>query len=328
VVNPLQFRLEAARGMLTGVSTAGGKKAILAALFANLGIAIAKFVAFLLTSSAAMLAESIHSVADTSNQALLLWGGRAAKRPPSGEFQFGFGRERYFWAFVVALVLFSLGSLFAIFEGIEKLRHPHELESAGIAVGVLVFAIALETFSFRTAIVESNKIRAPGQSWWSFVRDTRTPELPVVLLEDLGALIGLLLALAAVGLSILTGDAMWDGIGTLCIGVLLGIIAIVLAYEMKRSLIGESATAENQQRVIDAISSSEDVRRLIHVRTQHIGPEELLVAGKVEFDANLTVSGLADAIDATEQRIRAAVPIAAVIYLEPDLFEAARFEQA
>jgi cation diffusion facilitator family transporter len=299
----------------------------MAALFANLGIAIAKFVAFLLTSSAAMLAESIHSVADTSNQALLLWGGRAARRPASGEFQFGFGRERYFWAFVVALVLFSLGSLFAIFEGIEKLRHPHELESAEIAVAVLLFSIALESYSFRTAVKESNHIRLPGQSWWSFVRDTRTPELPVVLLEDLGALIGLVIALAAVGLSIVTDDAMWDGIGTLCIGALLGVIAITLAIEMKRSLIGESATEENQRRIADAITAAPDVRRLIHVRTQHLGPEELLVAAKVEFESTLTVSGLADAIDATERRIREAVPIATLVYLEPDLYEASRVAQ-
>ena len=313
--------------MLTGVATGGSKRAILAALFANLGIAIAKFVAFVLTSSAAMLAESIHSVADTSNQALLLWGGRAARRPASTEFQFGFGRERYFWSFVVALVLFSLGSLFAIFEGIEKLRHPHELESAGIAIGVLLLSIVLESYSFHTAIKESNHIREPGQSWWNFVRNCRTPELPVVLLEDLGALIGLVLALTAVGLSIVTDDAVWDGIGTLCIGVLLGIIAIVLAYEMKRSLIGESATASNQQAIVDAISSSPDVRRLIHLRTQHLGPDELLVAAKVEYEATLTVSGLADAIDTTEERIRAAVPIATLVYLEPDLYEAARVEQ-
>lgn len=303
------------------MSAGGSKRAIVAALFANLGIAIAKFVGFLITGSASMLAESVHSGADTSNQALLLWGGRQAERTATPEHPFGFGRERFFWSFVVALVLFSLGSLFAIYEGIEKIRHPHELDSLAWAIGILILAIVLESYSFRTAVVESNRVRGDA-SWSQFIRRSRTPELPVVLLEDLGALIGLVLALTAVVLASLTDDPVWDGIGTLSIGILLGLIAVTLAVEMKSLLIGESAVPDQVDQIRAAMESGDDVDRLIHMRTQHIGPEELLVAAKVSFRRGLTTSQLADAIDAAEARARAAVPIARMIYLEPDLYEA------
>ena len=197
-----------------------GTKAVIAALAANAGIAVAKFVGFVITGSASMLAESIHSVADSGNQGLLLLGGRRAQREADASHPFGYGRERYFWAFIVALVLFSLGGAFAIFEGFEKIRHPHEVESPGVAIGILLFAIVLETFSFRTAIVESNKVRGDA-SWWQFIRRSKNPELPVVLLEDFGAEIGLAIALSALTATLVTGDAVWDGIGTLTIGLLL-----------------------------------------------------------------------------------------------------------
>jgi cation diffusion facilitator family transporter len=306
------------------VAASGSTRAVLAALFANAGIAVAKFVGFAFTGSSSMLAESIHSVADTSNQALLLWGGRAARMGPDERFQFGRGRERYFWSFIVAMVLFTLGSLFALYEGVEKIRHPHELSSAGWAIGILGVAIVLESWSFRTAVVESRHIKRPGQSWWEFVRQCRTPELPVVLLEDLGALIGLFLALSAVTLTVITGDPVWDGVGTLGIGLLLGAIAVTLAYEMKQSLIGEAATREDEAKLVAAIESAPQVRRLIHLRSQHLGPDELLVAAKVEFDHELTFSGLAEAVDSTEKRLREAVPVATMIYLEPDLYELSR----
>jgi cation diffusion facilitator family transporter len=306
------------------MAASGGTRAIIAAFCANLGIAIAKFTAFAFTGSSSMLAEGIHSVADTGNQALLLHGTRVAGRPASDRFQFGFGRARYFWSFVVAVVLFSLGSLFAVFEGVEKILHPHELESAAWAIGVLLFAMVVEGWSFRTAVTESNHIRGEGQGWWTFVRRTRVPELVVVLLEDFGALIGLTFALVAVSLSVVLDEPVLDGVGTLAIGLLLGAIAIVLAVEMKNSLLGESATVENEAEIRSAIDGSPDVRRLIHLRTQHIGPEEILVAAKVDFDVGLSVPALADAIDACEARIRAAVPQATLIYLEPDLYEAAR----
>ena len=299
----------------------GSTKAIIAAFFANLGIAIAKLVGFFITRSSSMLAESIHSFADTSNQGLLLYGGRAAGRDATPRHQFGFGRERYFWSFVVALVLFSLGSLFAIYEGIEKIRHPHEISSPAIAIGILIFGILLEGGSLRTAIVESRKVKRPDQSWWEFIRNARSPELPVVLLEDWGAMFGLVIALAAISISMGFDAPVWDGIGTLTIGVLLGIIAVVLAVEMKSLLIGEAATLSDQEAIEDAIEAGDDVDRLIHIRTQHIGPEDILVAAKVHFATGLTTTQLADAIDATEKRIRAAVPMTRLIYLEPDLFD-------
>lgn len=298
----------------------GGTKAILAAMAANAGIAIAKFVAYLVTGSASMLAESIHSVADTSNQGLLLLGRRRAQRVADDRHQFGYGRERYFWAFVVAMVLFALGGLFSIFEGVEKIRHPHEIESLGWAIGVLVFAIFAESLSFRTAIVESESAKG-SRTWWEFISKSRSPELPVVLLEDAGALIGLVLALIGVGLAAITGDAVWDGIGTLGIGLLLVVISIVLTIEMKSLLIGEAATKEHIALLMSAVEGVASVNRVIDLRTQHIGPEELLVAAKLEFDRSLTNPDLSDAIDAVERAIREAVPLTSNIYLEPDLYD-------
>ncbi|MGH9186389.1 MAG: cation diffusion facilitator family transporter [Acidimicrobiales bacterium] len=298
-----------------------GTRAIVAAFFANLGIAVSKFVGFVFTGSGSMLAESVHSLADTGNQGLLLLGGRRAQRPATPEHPFGYGRERYFWGFVVAVVLFTLGSAFAIYEGIEKLRHPHEVESAGWAIGILTMAIGLETYSFRTAVHESRPHKGDA-SWWAFIRRAKIPELPVVLLEDLGALLGLAFALVAVVLTVVTGDETWDALGTLTIGVLLGIIAIVLAVEMRSLLIGESATAEVERRIRTAVESRPSVVRLIHLRTQHLGPEELLVGAKIEFSPDLSISGLAVAVNEIEAAVRAQVPEARVMYLEPDVARA------
>jgi cation diffusion facilitator family transporter len=303
------------------MSASGGTKAILAALFANLGIAVTKFVAWLLTGSSSMLAESIHSVADSSNQGLLLVGGRRARRAASPEHPFGYGRERYIYAFIVAIVLFSVGGLFALFEGYEKLKHPEPIESwQWVPVVVLLVAIALESFSFRTAIVESNHVRGE-QSWVEFVRHAKAPELPVVLLEDLGALVGLVLALLGVSLTLLTGDGTWDGLGTVAIGVLLVVIAFVLALETKSLLLGESAGAADRRRIETALLDDDDVERIIHMRTLHLGPEELLVAAKIAVRHDDTAAEVARAIDEAESRIRDAVPIARVIYLEPDIYD-------
>ena len=295
----------------------GSRKAIIAALIANGGITIAKFVGFLLTGAASMLAESVHSFADTSNQALLLLGGKRARAKASDLHPFGFGRERYFWAFVVALVLFSLGGLFAIYEGIEKLRHPHEVESIGIAIGILLVAICLETFSLMTAIREANHVRG-DRSWWTFIRHSRNPELPVVLLEDIGAEIGLFMALGGVIMARVTGEPRWDAAGSLAIGVLLVIIAIVLVIEMKSLLIGESATKDDVDKIKGAIETTPNVKRLIHMRTQHLGPDELLVGAKLAMDPALTFEQVALTINDAETRLRAAVPSARVVYLEPD----------
>ena len=298
------------------MAAGGSTKAVLAALFANLAIAIAKFVGFAVTRSASMLAESVHSCADTGNQALLLLGGRLSKRDPTPRHPFGYGRERYFWSFVVSIILFTLGALFAINEGIEKVRHPHELESLWVAIGILIFGIVVESLSFRTAIVESNKVRGK-LSWGTFIRRSRTPELPVVLLEDLGAMFGLVFALIAVVLAEVTGEPRWDGVGTLVIGVLLGIIAIVLAIEMKSLLIGESATAEDRERLRVALEKSPEIDRLVDLRTQHLGPEELLVAAEVDFADDLSGDQMPAAIAAVEARLRETVPAATHVYLEP-----------
>lgn len=289
-------------------------------MLANAGIAVAKFVAYVVTGSASMLAEAIHSVADTSNQGLLLLGGKRARKMADDQHQFGYGRERYFWSFVVALVLFTLGGLYSIYEGVSKILDPHELTSIGWAIGVLLVAIVLESFSFRTAIVESRKVKGT-RTWWNFVRTSRSPELPVVLLEDAGALFGLVLALIGVSLYVVTGDEVWDAIGTLCIGALLIVIAVFLTIEMKSLLIGEAAIEENIRAINRALEASPHVIRVIDLRTQHIGPEELLVAGKVEFSASLTSPELAAAIDAVEASIRQVVPDARRVYLEPAVWQ-------
>ena len=302
--------------------TDGSRKAILAAFFANLGIALAKFVGFLLTASASLLAEAAHSLADTGNQGLLMLGGKRARRKADVEHPFGYGRERYFWAFVVALVLFSMGGLFALYEGISKVRHPHETENLYIAVGILLFAIALESYSLRTAVKESQHVKPKSMGWWKFIRTAKQPELPVVLLEDIGAEIGLFFALCGVLIAAATGDPRWDAVGSIAIGLLLVTIAIVLAIETKGLLIGEAAGTAERDAIMDAIEGGEHVERLIHLRTEHLGPDEILVAAKVEFDTALTFTELAAAIDGVEARIRDAVPMARLIYLEPDVHRA------
>lgn len=309
------------------MASSGGTKAVIAALLANTGIAIAKFVGFLVTRSSSMLAESIHSVADSANQVLLLVGGRRARREPDEERHFGYGRERYFWAFVVAIVLFLLGGVFAVYEGIEKLRHPHDIESPGWAIGILAVAIVMESFSFRTAIHESRPLKG-NENWVTFIRKTKNPELPVVLLEDFGAMIGLLVALSAVIATVVTGNADFDGVGTIVIGALLIVIAVVLAREMKSLLIGEPASTEHMAAIVDTIERDENVRRLIDLRTEHIAPEDLIVAAKVEFVHDLTVRQLSQAIDQLEHRIRSVVPIATRLFIEPDIHRATEVEGA
>jgi cation diffusion facilitator family transporter len=295
----------------------GSRRAILAALIANLGIAIAKFAAAAVTGSASMLAESIHSVADTGNQGLLFLGGHRARRPADIEHPFGYGAERYFWAFVVALVLFTLGALFSLYEGIEKLIHPHELESPSVAFVVLGVAIVLEAFSLRTAVRESRPHK-DGASWLHFIRHTKNPELPVVLLEDTGALAGLALAVTGLGLAVATDEPRFDAIGSIAIGILLAVIAVVLAVEMKSLLIGESAEASTRATLEAAMHAAPEVRSIIHTRTLQLGPEEVLVAAKLDFHASSTAD-LAPAIDSVEAQIRAAIPDARLIYIEPDL---------
>lgn len=300
------------------MSTEGSTRAVIAAMLANLGIAIAKFVGFLVTSSSSMLAESIHSLADTGNQILLLFGGKRSRMAPDRKHPFGYGRERYFWAFVVSIVLFTLGAMFAIYEGIEKVLHPHEIDSAQWAIGILVVSLLLEANSFRTAIHEARPAKG-DDSWIAYIGRSRAPELPVVILEDTGALVGLAFALVAVILSVITQNGVWDGVGSIIIGTLLGMIAIILSIEMKSLLIGESATEVDEESIRSAIDASPVVNELISLRTEHIGPDEILVAAKVEFDRSLTMAQLAAAIDEVEVAIRAVVPAATRIFLEPDV---------
>ena len=299
----------------------GSKKAILAAFLANSAIAVSKFVGFLITGAASMLAESVHSVADAGNQGLLFLGGARARKTATTEHPFGYGRERYFWAFVVALVLFTLGGLFALYEGIEKLRHPHEIEGAGVAFAILVVAIIVEIVSFRTAIKESLHVKGP-ESWWQFVRRSKSPELPVVLLEDLGALTGLVFAVMGLGMAEITGNPRWDAVGSVAIGALLCVIAVILVIEMKGLLIGEAASPATIRSIEQAFAGASKVEKVIHFRTQHLGPDELLVAGKLSFQRDLDVPALAEAINEVEQRVREAVPTARLIYIEPDVARA------
>lgn len=299
----------------------GSKKAIIAAFVANLGIAIAKFVGYFFTGSSSMLAEAIHSVADTSNQALLLLGSRQATREATLEHPFGFGRERYFWSFIVALVLFTLGGLFAIYEGWHKLGEAdHAIQNVQWAVGILLFGIVLESYSFRTAVKESRPLKGSA-SWWAFIRHSRTPELPVVLLEDFGALAGLGMALTGVSVSAVTGNPRWDAVATISIGVLLVCIAAVLVFEMKSLLIGESAREPVRRELAAAIEATDGVIQVIHMRTQHIGPDELLVAAKIQLDPSLDTAGVATTINRAEDAARAAVSIEQLIYLEPDMLD-------
>ncbi|BCY05834.1 cation diffusion facilitator family transporter [Actinoplanes sp. L3-i22] len=304
------------------MSAEGGTKAIIAALSANLGIAVTKFGAWFLTGSSSMLAEAIHSVADSGNQLLLLVGGKQAKKKATPEHPFGYGRERYIYAFIVSIVLFSVGGLFALYEAWHKIQHPEPITGwKWVPIAVLVVAIALESYSFYTAITESNHTRGKT-SWVDFVRRAKAPELPVVLLEDAGALLGLVLALFGVGLTLITGDGVWDGIGTASIGVLLVAIAGILAVETKSLLIGEGANPETVTKIEQAVLAGDGIEKIIHMKTLHLGPEELLVAMKIAVPKSETADEVARHIDETEERIRASVPIARVIYIEPDIFRA------
>ncbi len=305
------------------MSASGGTRAIIAALLANTGIAVTKFIAAFFSGSASMLAEGVHSLADAANQLLLLIGGRRAQRAPTPEHPFGYGRSRYVYAFIVAIILFSVGGIFSLYEGVEKLAHPHPLENPWLPVLVLLIAIVLESFSLRTAVKESNHVRG-NQSWVEFVRRAKAPELPVVLLEDLAALLGLVFALFGVSLAWITGDVFWDGVGTIMIGVLLIAVAVVLGLEMASLLIGEGATPGDMERIRAAILDGPEVDSIVHAKTLYVGPDELLVAAKVSMAPAVTLDDITARVDAVEARVRGAVPVARIIYLEPAVLQPAR----
>jgi len=300
------------------MSTEGGTKAVVAALLANTGIAISKFVAFAITGSTSMLSEAIHSVADSLNQVLLLVGGKRSKRVADDKYQFGYGRVRYVYGFIVAIVLFMVGGIYSLYEGWHKWSHPEPVTSYWIAIGVLVIAIVLESFSFRTAIIETNKVRGK-RSFAKFVKDARQPELPVILLEDFGALIGLVFALIGVSAAVITGDGRWDGMGAMAIGSLLIVIAIILVREMSAMLVGEGALPEEYDAVQAALESAPLVERVIHLRTLHVGPDALLVGAKIAIAHSQTAEDIASGIDEAERLLRIAVPRAQYVFLEPDI---------
>ena len=313
-------------GKSGGPGPGGGKRTVLAAFAANLGIAATKFAAFMITGSASMLAESVHSVADSSNQALLLIGRSRSRREETEEHQFGFGSERYFYGFLVAVVLFTVGAAFSVYEGVQRMSHPERLDSPVVALVVLAIAGVLEGFSFRTAVVESRQ--AGGARAWQrlarFIRRAKAPEVPAVLLEDSAALTGLVLALCGVLLTWFTGNDRWDGAGSVGIGVLLGFVAVVLAIEMKSLLIGEAASAEVEHAIVAALEDGLEVERVIHLRTLHLGPETLLVAAKIAVSRDQSAAAVIAGIDSAERRVREVVPIAELIYLEPDLYQESR----
>ncbi|NBX22708.1 MAG: cation diffusion facilitator family transporter [Microbacteriaceae bacterium] len=300
------------------MSTQGGTRAIVAALLANLGIAATKFVAWGFSGAVSMLAEGVHSLADSGNQILLLVGGKRAARSATATHPFGYGRERYFYAFIVSIILFTIGGVFSIYEGIDKLQHPHPLELWWLPMIVLTVSIVLEAFSLRTAVKESNPIRG-NASWVQFIRRAKAPELPVVLLEDLAALLGLVFAFVGIGLTALTGLGVFDAVGTLLIGALLIAVAVILGIETKSLLVGEGARPEDVDTISRVITSSPHVTALIHMKTLYLGPDEMLVAAKVGFGATAKLADVAAAIDALEADIRANVPVARVIYIEPDV---------
>ena len=312
------------------MSTEGSTKAVVAALLANTGIAVTKFLAFLLTGASSMLAEGIHSVADAGNQCLLLLGGRQARRRPTAEHPFGYGRERYIYAFLVSIVLFSVGGLFALYEAYHKghelhVTHGHPDDSlldskwAWVPIVVLLAAIVMESFSLRTAMRETAQVKGDA-TYLEFVRRAKQPELPVVLLEDVAALCGLVFALLGVGLALLTNNLWFDVIGTALIGLLLVVVAIVLGIETKSLLLGESASVDAEQRITSALRGVDGIESVVHLKTMHLGPDELLVAAKVGFAADQRLLEVATATNVIEARVRQAVPTARVIYVEADVY--------
>ena len=300
------------------MSTEGSTRAIIAALIANIGIAITKFIAAAISGSASMFAEAIHSVADSGNQVLLIVGGRRARRAATAAHPFGYGRSRYIYAFIVSIVLFSVGGLFSINEGIAKLSHPHELEAAWLPLSVLAVSIVLESFSLRTALREAKHVRG-SQSLVQFIRHAKSPELPVVMLEDMAALVGLIFAFGGVGLTVLTHDAVWDAIGTLAIGALLVAVAVILGIETSSLLLGEGASAGDVAAIRSAIEGVAGVESIIHMKTLYLGPDELLVGAKIAISSTDGAQSIVAAIDAAERAVRESVPLARVIYLEPDI---------
>lgn len=301
------------------MSATGGNKAIIAAFLANSGIAVTKFIAWALSGSSSMLAEAVHSVADAGNQLLLLLGVKRSQQKADREHPFGHGRVRFVYAFVVAIVLFSIGGVFSVYEGISKIQNPHPLTLWWVPITVLVIAIVFESLSLRVAIRESRPHKGDA-SWMSFIRRSKAPELPVVLLEDIAALTGLIFALFGVGLTALTGNGLFDGIATILIGVLLIAIAVIIGIEVKSLLVGEGASDEDLLKIETALLASKDIDRIIHMKTLYVGPDEFMIGAKVSVSATMTMNEVSAVVNLAERRIRSSVPAARIIYIEPDVY--------
>lgn len=301
------------------MSTEGGHRAIIAALLANTGIAVTKFIAWAFSGSSSMLAEGVHSVADAGNQLLLLLGARMAKRAPDLEHPFGYGRERYVYAFVVAIILFTIGGLFSVWQGVSKIRDPHELDVWWLPLLVLAIAIVFESFSMRTAVRESRPHKGQA-SWLTFIRRSKAPELPVILLEDFAALVGLVFAFLGVLLTVLTGNSLFDAIATIFIGVLLIAVAVIIGVEVKSLLVGEGANEDDVAKIESALLAGKEIDRVIHMKTLYVGPDELMVGAKISLPSDVTMGEVSVIINLAERRIREAVPAARIIYIEPDVW--------
>ncbi|WP_062071649.1 cation diffusion facilitator family transporter [Demequina sediminicola] len=300
------------------MSAEGGSKAIIAALSANLGIGVTKFGAWALTGASSMLAEAIHSVVDSGNQILLLVGKKKSTRAADDTHPFGYSRNRYYYAFLVAVMLFSLGGLFSLYEAWQKWQEPEPIDSwAWVPLVVLLLAMVMEGLSLRTAIKEANQVRGK-LGWFAYIRRSRSPEIPVILLEDTAALVGLVFAFFGVSMTLITGDGQWDAVGTAMIGLLLVTNAVILAKETKSLLMGESVTKEDLQRIRDAFAVS-PLTDVIHLRTMHLGPDDVMIAAKVGVAPGAQIDQIAADINDAERRIRAEVPAARLIYIEPDL---------
>ncbi|RLP06991.1 cation diffusion facilitator family transporter [Propionibacterium australiense] len=308
------------------MSEEGGTKATIAALAANLAIALTKFIAWLLTGASSMLSEAIHSLADTGNQVLLLIGGKQGSRGPSETHPFGHGRQRYINAFLVSVILFSVGGLFAIYEAAHKAGEV--LAGAGdemmtsrwwwVPIAVLLVSAVAESLSLRTALAETREQRR-GRGVIGFVRATKSPELPAVLLEDLAALAGLILALVGIVLTLVTGNGIYDCIGSGLIGLLLIAVAVLLGHEMQSLLLGESASPETEAQIVAALTSTPGVESVIHMKTVHTGPEQILVAAKIAVTRTESAEYIAAVIDVAERNVRWNEPRCEYIYLEPDI---------
>jgi cation diffusion facilitator family transporter len=295
---------------------ADSTRTIFYALGANLAIAAAKTGAALFTGSSAMLAEAIHSYADAGNQGLLLWGMKQAKRPPSPEYPLGWGKAVFFWSFIVALVLFSLGGLFSLYEGWHKLHSEEEMSYPWVAVGILVFGIAAELVSLRACLHEVGKVQN-GRSLWRWFRESRQSELVVILGEDIAALLGLVLALLAIVLAVFTGNPFWDALGSMSIGALLIVVAIGIGVEIKALLIGQSADPQTEAQLRDFVQRQEGIEQVYRVITLQLGTS-LMVSVKARIRA-ASAKDLVRTINRTEAATRAQFPEIQWLFFEPDV---------